>query len=452
MRSLLVSLFLFTSLVWTPEGILANETNGDGATRKVYIDIVGEKHLLHGDGRDEQLLRALYGPDWKESVAFRTASAVQSNSQIGERLDELQAIRSNPEMVFNIVYNPSSKINVGETLDFYASGEWIEHVVSEGDTVESIAAQYGLSVHDLRNFNRHRFEEGAAAQCSSNNIVIPANHSDSLGGPLNGVIIHEAAHLSDSMINGFKHGDYGKELGHEINEVTTERGAWIEGWSEYNQALVDERTRSDIQSGAGILFRDHPSAFSAIPEATHEDFLSKEGTIANILLKIDGGDASRRSQILRTMTAINDDLAQESTTNSSADEKSRIHRFLDKYIELNPEEANDVISIYDGCTGYTCSREYLEEHFGKQAAEYIANREKLAELYSDYRNRLNWGGVSFPHISLSAFLENIEEAGGWRNAPDNFTMPVKTQNASGVLDDLDILDVESDDLGDSQTL
>ena len=399
-----------------------------GGGRWVHLHVYGDTHLVYGDERDEAFLSALYGANWRDSVAYRSAMMLRSEHRVGALMDDLQETSPCTNTYYNIIHDDQGDISPGEIIRFYNNGTWIEHPVGENETLDSIAAVYGVTAQHLKEQNPDRFNvwphaRGGGKKGPGEVFIAQDWQSSRLqGDDLAGLLAHEGAHTADRVSDHLRAGDYGRDGRHSLDEVTNKRTAIIEGWAIYNDALVNPIYEARIAETRSLYDDRSPGTKQSVG-STFENLLANEATVADILFQIDGRDPERRKRILETKTSINADipLDEEMARSATEEDKVGLERFLERYVQLHPEDGTNVQFLYDANTRFQASNEHFEDYFGVASSDYLDRRERLQALWEQYReNALIQNTFTG---EPREFIDELKEAGAWPDDLDDFDFP-----------------------------
>ena len=201
-------------------------------------------------------------------------------------------------------------------------------------------------------------------------ITIPDSWEPETNDPcttLRSMFLHEVAHLVDSGARCLP-GDFGADGVHRLNEVTSMDLAMAEGWANYNQAKISDCFLDKIAHSTNSLVMENVSStrtkpsYATLFQPVFLDYLSCEGSIA-LFLSLLSRSSSKSNSVLSAFFKINEENPMGTTF-----EKSRIARFISKYVELFPEESMSVFVALDIATDFTADDmefTYFDETQGK---------------------------------------------------------------------------------------
>ena len=319
-----------------------------------------------------ELLKKLYGEDYKTSVYYRAQEALKNDTEIARHIAKLQATRGT-DINFNIHYDKEDSLLPGETVShFDRQRKMFSYVrVQKGDTLESIAKRLGTTKEELLKDNKSRFNISPHAKSKRGIVNIGESWRDYPNDVLNDALAHEAAHTVDGTTYfGLNYGNDGK---HHLDEVTDRRTAWSEGWAIYNGALFSSKTRSALNEAIYRMYLESPDSSKDDPignDLVNPHMMTRlrnEGTVAAIFTNIDAS-GQYRDQILETMKKSNQNWRKKSLSERD------IVTFTQEYMKAYPDQTIRTMLAIDSATLFRADDKRLRKLFGVQAEEYLNKR------------------------------------------------------------------------------
>ncbi len=191
------------------------------------------------------------------------------------------------------------------------------------------------------------------------------------------IFIHEYSHTLDK--SSFIDGMYGTDKVHYLDEITTERAAFKEGWAEYNEMLESKdkvkeyekiarknqvlKVESDTMAGF-YLSKDNIKA----KDTSAEQLLSNECFMATLLYRIHektGYNSKGEDKVSAAFYATNN-------------EDNNMSNVIKQFLKDNPEDAKVVYEVIDKTLlGKMTDKEFLDfVGENEDSLAYIENRNK----------------------------------------------------------------------------
>ena len=196
---------------------------------------------------------------------------------------------------------------------------------------------------------------------------------------LAGLLIHELSHTQDRT--SLPSGSYGADNRHYLSEVTNQTAAFIEGWANFNQSLVDSVNCSNVFAACSTICRECSNGdYEAIAAPTFAQRLSAEAVPAAIFVGLDR-NGNKRSAIMRSFNATNRQSRDTMTV-------------LTHYTSTNDDDASRLAAIVDVVTGFSAT----ESDLSPLSDDYMSQRDSIRQAWQSHQSA---GG------SLHQFLEGL---------------------------------------------
>ena len=163
-------------------------------------------------------------------------------------------------------------------------------------------------------------------------------------------VFHEYAHFMDNTKRGSDTYGYGLDKTHYIDEVTSERMAFIEGWAEYNEMiLTDEQVSEDGSTRQEIInICTDKTKKLGIESTTNEGDYSSKVEIGNAscatLLKSEAFDAYL---LFRLSQEIGEDRINKVFVDTRWNNERNITDIVKRLVLLYPHKADTICSVVD---------------------------------------------------------------------------------------------------------
>lgn len=191
------------------------------------------------------------------------------------------------------------------------------------------------------------------------------------------IFIHEYSHTLDK--SAFIDGMYGLDKSHYLDEITTERAAFKEGWAEYNEMLDSKDQVKEYEKIARknqLLKIESDMIGGYYPKdnkikaknASTEQLLSNECFMATLLYRIHektGNNSKGEDKVSAAFYATNG-------------EDNNMSKVIKQFLKDNPEDAKVVYDVIDNTLlGKMTDKEFLDfVGENEESLTYIKNRNK----------------------------------------------------------------------------
>ncbi len=331
------------------------------------------------------LLKTLYGANYKSSVYYRTKEALTKDTELRRHYARLQATRGH-DITVNVYYDNEADLIPGETFSHYnpATKKFATETVKKGDTLASIAKRMGVTKEELLKSKFNRFNVWPHARWQQGTVNIGESWRDYPDETLYETLAHEAAHTADGTC--YFPQNYGNDDKHSLAEVTDRSTAWTEGWAIYNGGIFSPIHRQQINNSAHYMVKETEDSQPGDPIYEHYSSphfmtrLRNEGTVAAILTNIDG-NGKYRDNVMNILKQGNQNWVTNSLSNRD------IVTFTNDYMNANPGQRMRTMLAIDCATNFTSDDDRLRKLFGVHAEEYLKERTKYIVAYHEANNK-----------------------------------------------------------------
>lgn len=192
---------------------------------------------------------------------------------------------------------PGAVLDVPKRCRFWVLGCTSSYTVKEGDTVASVAEEYGLSEDELRERNKRQLEIHPHARHEGNIRAVYmgeaglGNRSDDFG-----TFLHELGHVGDETSCG---AGYGPDGSHRMSEILPPASAFTEGWAQYQAAHRDPRRQGILAAPPALTLEVEaaaeededagPARYVTVEDGdrTLNDYLGNEARVGSILAALE---------------------------------------------------------------------------------------------------------------------------------------------------------------------
>lgn len=231
---------------------------------------------------------------------------------------------------------PGQVLSVPRRCRFLVFGCKDSYRVREGDTIESVAEEFGLSEDELRRKNRRKLDihpharhEGGVRAVYMGEAGL-GKRSDDFD-----TFMHELGHVGDETSCG---AGYGPDGGHRMSEILPPTSAFTEGWAQYQAAHLPGRRRSILADPPELSLETEVSEdeegsspdYVTVLEGdrTLNDYLANEARVGSILTALDALPPGREGV--------------EAVFLETREDCRSIASIVGAYLEEHPELADEV--------------------------------------------------------------------------------------------------------------
>ena len=353
--------------------------------------------------RSQDILSTVYGSNSSDCLAARIVRIVSSDPNTATHFRRLLARASSP-VTIHIHYDNPDRLFEGERVNLAGVGErrvnaidgrtdrldWMiqrQFVLRRSASTRVFGPPRTLTEEERQRAERLRQESLTEERNgyrfhvwpqAGNTIHMPHRLDNRPGlegygsssSRLAGLLIHELAHTQDRTV--LTRGSYGLDNRHYLSEITTPTAAFIEGWANYNQSLVDGINSSNVFASCSSICRETSRGeYTAVSAPSFSEHLSTEGVSAAIFIGVDSS-GNRRQAIMRSFNA---------TNRRSRDTLA----VLEHYCQTNSNDSSRLASLVDVVTAFTGSAADFAR-FGQGGTDYYESRDTLRTAWSEFRS------------------------------------------------------------------
>ena len=331
---------------------------------KLYLRVGGEAYEIEDDegGLEEaQEIMARVFPGMA-----RDGSARMESSQVYGMLEELLTDETNHGEALRVAglnrrehfdvnlilddhtepLQPGTVLEVPKRCKWWKFGCKDTYTVKDGDTVESVAEEFGLAEDELRRRNKRRLDIHPHARHEGDIRAVYMGEAG-LGKRSDDfyTFMHELGHVGDETKCG---AGYGPDGAHRMSEILAPASAFTEGWAQYQAAHLPGR-RQRILEDPPQLYLEVETAVDAAEPSDEEDeddtqyvmVVPRDRTLNDYL-----GNEARVGSILRALDTLPPGReAVEAAFLEAREDCRSLATVVGAYVAAHPEQADAVREI-----------------------------------------------------------------------------------------------------------
>lgn len=170
---------------------------------------------------------------------------------------------------------------------------------------------------------------------------------------------------------------YGKDKTHYVNEKTTPRVAFLEGWAIFNEMIESEKAAKEVFNAIKSIAYEQSSGYiyksAESQEVTVKDLLSTEGVVATILYKLAKDGFEGKDGVFKAFV----------TCNKKFYKTCEIKDLLRSYLKLYPQDEALIVKILQEVTYNKISSDEVSALLGRKVNINASNN-----------NSSNYGSVA----------------------------------------------------------